>query len=289
MILEFIINGLITGILYSLMAIGFTLVYNTTKVFHIAAAALFAFAAYMFYWAANSLGWPVVVAAAFAITLTMVLSLVTDLAIYRPLKKRKASGNVAMVASIGLMTIIVHLLVLAFGSKTKKFNNSTLPSYSVGSLVITTPQLAQLIIGSVAIVLFLLFIGRSSWGIRFRALSTDSTLYETLGYSTPGTRMLVFLLSGAFIALGGCLTAYDTGMNPDVGMNLLISAMVAMIVGGVGRFGTCVSGGLILGVLQAVTVYHLSDNWKNAVAFIVLLLFLFLRPQGLAGIKMRTV
>ena len=147
----------------------------------------------------------------------------------------------------------------------------------------------QLVAGSAVLVLFLVFIVRSIWGIRFRALSADNILYETLGYNTANTRTLVFLMSGAFIALASCLTVYDIGLDPHMGMNVLINAMVAMIIGGVGRFGTCVLGGISLGILQALTVYQFSSNWQNAVTFVLLLLLLFLRPQGIAGYKQRTV
>lgn len=289
MIGQFLINGIITGILYSLLAIGFSLVYNTTKLFHIAAAAIYVFAAFMFYWFAVAFGLPVIVGAIIAILLTMGLSLLTDVSVYRPLKKRKASNNVAMIASIGMMTVIVNLLAMFFGNETKVIDNTIHRSFSLGNIIITTPQMWQLVVGGVVIVLFLVFIGMTSWGIRFRALNADSVLYETMCYDTSRTRTFVFLMSGAFIAIGSCLTVYDIGLDPHMGMNVLINAMVAMIIGGMGRFSTCVIGGITLGVLQALTVYQFSSNWQNAVTFVLLLILLFLRPQGIAGYKQRTV
>lgn len=289
MIGQFIINGFITGVLYSLIAIGFALVYNTTKLFHIVAAAIYVFAAYMFYWFVVTFGLPVFVGALIAIVLTMGLSLLTDVSVYRPLKNRKASNNVAMIASIGMMTVIVNLLAMFFGNETKVIDNTIHRSFSIGNIIITTPQMWQLVVGSIVIAIFLVFIGLTQWGIRFRALSADSVLYETMGYDTSRTRTLVFLMSGAFIAIGSCLTVYDIGLDPHMGMNVLINAMVAMIIGGVGRFGTCVLGGITLGILQALTVYQFSSNWQNAVTFVLLLILLFLRPQGVAGYKQRTV
>lgn len=289
MIGQFLVNGFITGILYSLLAIGFALVYNTTKLFHIAAAAIYVFAAYMFYLFAVTFGLPILVAVLIAIVLTMGLSLLTDVSVYRPLKKRRASNNVAMVASIGIMTLIVNLLAMFFGNETKVIDNTIHPSYMWGNIIITTPQMWQLVVGGVVIVLFLVFIGMTSWGIRFRALNADSVLYEAMGYDTSRTRTFVFLMSGAFIAIGSCLTVYDIGLDPHMGMNVLINAMVAMIIGGMGRFSTCVIGGITLGVLQALTVYQFSSNWQNAVTFVLLLILLFLRPQGIAGYKQRTV
>lgn len=286
---QFVINGLITGVLYTLLAIGFALVYNTTRVFHIAAAGIYVFAAYMFWLFSARLGLSFFLASVMAVVLTMGLSLATEVTVYRPLKRRKASLNVAMIASIGLMTVIVNLVAMFFGNETKVIDNTIHPSFNIGNIIITTPQLWQLVVGSIVIAVFLVFIGRTQWGIRFRALSADSVLYETMGYDTSRTRTLVFLMSGAFIAIASCLTVYDIGLDPHMGMNVLINAMVAMIIGGVGRFGTCVIGGITLGILQALTVYQFSSNWQNAVTFVLLLVLLFLRPQGIAGYKQRTV
>ena len=289
MLVRFLINGIITGILYSLLAIGFSLVYNTTKLFHIVAAAIYVFAAYMFYLFSVTMGLPVAFAAIVSMVLTMALSLLTDVSVYRPLKKRKASNNVAMIASIGMMTVIVNMLAMFFGNETKVIDNTIHRTFVFGNIIITTPQMWQMVVGCIVLVAFMLFIGRSQWGIRFRALSADSVLYETLGYNTAHTRTFVFLLSGLFIAIASCLTVYDIGLDPQMGMNVLINAMVAMIVGGVGRFGTCVLGGITLGLLQALTVWQFSSNWQNAVTFVLLLILLFIRPQGIAGYKQRTV
>lgn len=277
------------GVLYTLLAIGFALVYNTTRVFHIAAAGIYVFAAYMFWLFSARLGLPIFFASVIAVVLTMGLSLATETTVYQPLKRRKASLSVAMIASIGLMTVIVNLVAMFFGNETKVIDNTIHRSFNIGNIIITTAQLWQLVVGSIVIAVFLVFIGRTQWGIRFRALSADSVLYETLGYDTSRTRTLVFLMSGAFIAIASCLTVYDIGLDPHMGMNVLINAMVAMIIGGVGRFSTCVIGGITLGILQALTVYQFSSNWQNAVTFVLLLVLLFLRPQGIAGYKQRTV
>lgn len=286
---QFVINGLITGVLYSLLAIGFALVYNTTRIFHIAAAGIYVFAAYMFWLFAMTLHLPLLLAAIIALLLTMGLSLTTEVSVYRPLKNRKASLNVTMIASIGLMTVIVNLIAMFFGNETKVVDNRIQQPLVFGDIIVTMPQMWQLVVGSVLLLVFILALRWTNWGVRLRALSADDTLYETLGYSTRSSRTAVFLLSGAFIAVASCLTVYDVGMDPNMGMTVLINAMVAMIIGGVGRFGTCIIGGLTLGMLQSLTVYQFSSNWQNAVTFLVLLILLFLRPQGIAGYKQRTV
>lgn len=289
MLWQFIINGLITGVLYSLLAIGFALVYNTTRVFHIAAAGIYVFAAYMFWLFAVTFHLPTLLAAIIAILLTMGLSLTTEVTVYRPLKNRKASLNVAMIASIGLMTVIINTIAMFFGNETKVVENSILKPFSFGDIIITTPQMHQAVIGIIVLAFFLIILRWTNWGLRLQALSADETLFETLGYNTNRTRIAVFLASGIFIAIASCLAVYDVGLDPNMGMSVLISAIVAMIIGGVGKFSTCIVGGLTLGVLQSLTVYQFASNWQNAVTFLVLLILLFLRPQGIAGYKQRTV
>lgn len=289
MIWQFIINGLITGILYSLLAIGFALVYNTTRIFHIAAAGIYVFAAYMFWFFVAKVGLPVFVGSLVAIILTMLLSLLTELCVYHPLKNKKASLNVAMIASIGVMTVVINTIAMCFGNETKVVENAIFQPFTFGDIIITTPQKYQALIGVAVLVTFMVILLRTNWGLRLRALSADETLFETLGYDTKKTRIMVFLASGAFIAIASCLTVYDVGLDPNMGMSVLISAVVAMIIGGVGKFSTCILGGLTLGVLQSLTVYQFASNWQNAVTFVVLLILLFLRPQGIAGYKQRTV
>lgn len=289
MLLQFIVNGLITGLLYSLLAVGFALVYNTTHIFHIAAAGIYVFAAYMFWWLAVTCGLPMLPAATLAILMTMGLSWLSEVGLYRPLRRKKSSLNVIMIASIGLMTIIVNVIAMLFGNETKVVDNAILQTLPLGELIITLPQLYQAIGAVIALTVFLVLLNKTRFGLKIRALSADSTLFETLGYNQQRTLSGVFLLSGLFIGLASCLTVYDVGMDPNMGLTVLINAMVAMIIGGVGRFGTCVTGGLLLGVLQSLTVYQFASNWQNAITFALLLLFLFLRPQGIAGYKLRAV
>lgn len=267
------------------MTIGFI----KTRIFHIAAAGIYVFAAYMFWFFVAEVGLPVLPAALVAIVLTMLLSLLTEVLVYRPLKNRKASLNVIMIASIGLMTVIINTIAMFFGNETKVVENAILEPLTFRNIIITTPQKYQALIGLAVLIAFMVILQRTNWGLKFRALSADETLFETLGYDTASTRVLVFLASGAFIAIASCLTVYDVGLDPHMGMNVLINAMVAMIIGGVGKFSTCILGGLSLGVLQSLTVYQFASNWQNAVTFLILLVFLFLRPQGLAGYKQRTV
>jgi branched-chain amino acid transport system permease protein len=289
MLLQFVVNGIITGILYSLSAIGFALVYNTTRIFHIAAAALYMAAAYVFFFAFHTLTLPLWTSAITALICTALLSLLCEWLIYKPLYNKQSSLNVVMISSIGVMIILINTIALIFGNETKVIDNSIQKVFTFGEIIVTRPQVLQLLSGILLIVLFMSFLKFTKFGLKMRALSNDSVLFEVSGNSITTVRNLVFILSGIFLAAGSCLTAYDIGMDPHIGMPILINAMVAMIIGGIGRFNACILGGLLLGVLQALVVYQFSANWQNAITFLALLLFLFLRPQGIIGYKKRMV
>ena len=240
MILQFITNGLVTGLLYSLFAIGFSLVYNTTRIFHIAAAALYVIAAYGFYSFANVMSFPISLAFILTVCLTMCSSLLLELTVYYPFKIKKASLNVVMIASIGVMTILVNMISLCFGNETRVIDNAIQDAFTFGEITVTVPQIYQAVVGFIALAVFVFFIRGTRLGIEIKALSSDEVLFGILGYRTKRMRQFVFLLSGLFIALASCLTVYDTGLDPHMGMNVLVSAMVAMIIGGIGNFSACI-------------------------------------------------
>ena len=289
MIWQFVVNGLITGILYSLLAIGFALVYNTTRIFHIAAAGIYVFAAYMFWYIHEVAQTPLFICAISSVILTMLLSCGIEKVVYQPLKVRGASLNVMMIASIGVMTVLVNAIALAFGHEAKFVNTVVQRTFSRSSIILTTPQLWQLVCVGAILIIVSTLLPFTNYGRRLRAFSEDEILYSTLGYDVNGTRNVVFAISGLLIAVASCLSAYDVGMETNMGMNFLINAMVAMMIGGMGRIIPCIAGGLLLGLLQSLAVSQIASSWQNAITFTILLIILFFRPQGIAGYKKRVV
>jgi len=289
MIWQFIVNGIITGMIYGVVALGFALVYNTTRIFHIAYAAIHMVAPYLLMFSMQSLGLPLFVSILLAVLGTILIGYAVDILIYSPLAKRNSSSNVIMVSSIGAMIIIINVVALIFGNETKIINPGVSQSITIGKILVTYTQVFQFVTALFLFLLFFIFLKFSRFGIITRAYRDDEKLASVLGTNIPAIKRLLFILSSAFAAVGSCLIAYDVGMNPYVGMPMLLNAVVALIIGGVGRFEAPVLGGVLIGVLQALVVYFSSARWQDAVTFLLLILFLLLRPQGILGEKMRTV
>ncbi len=289
MLIQLLVNGIVMGSIYALVALGFALVYNTTKIFHIAYAAIYMFAAYMFYLFFNLLHFQMLLSFLAATILTIILSLAIEKFIYRPLENRGSSLNVVMISSIGVMIIVVNTIAMFFGNETKIINPQIASSVSFGSVVLTNVQIAQFIVSAFTIIGFLFILKYTKLGIKTRAIRDDDVLCTVFGIAINKMRILLFAISAFFAALGSALVAYDVGMDPYVGLPMLLNAVVALIIGGIGRFEAPVLGGFLIGILQAIAVWAFSSRWQDAVTFVLLFLFLLFRPQGILGEKKRMV
>ena len=289
MVLQFILNGIIMGSVYSLVGLGFAFVYNTTKIFHIAYAVLYVFAPYMILSFYSRLGFPFLLSFLIAICLTILLSVLIEIIVYKPLTKKRSSLNVILISSLGVMIVVINAISLIYGNETQILSSNISGTVSYGNIILTYTQIIEFIVSSVLLLLFLLLMKFSKLGIKTRAMRDDDELCSVFGMDVFKMRLLLFALSGFCAAVAGSLIAYDVGMDPYVGMPMLLSAVVALIIGGMGRFEAPILGGFIIGILQALAIWAFSARWQDAVTFSLLLLFLLFRPEGILGEKRRLV
>lgn len=289
MFLQLLINGVVVGSIYSVVALGFALVYNTTRIFHITYAAIYMFSPYILLLFIQQFPIPFLLAVCIAILLTILLGIIIELIIYKPLMKIRASSNVILVSSLGVLIIIVNVIALIFGNETQFINRNISNTLIIDGIVITYTQIVQFCVSIVIILFFLLFLKFSRFGIKTRAMRDDSILCTAYGMDIRKMRIFLFALSSFFAAVGGVLIACDVGMDPYVGMSMFLNAVVALIIGGIGKFEAPILGGFIIGILQAIAVWTISSKWQDAVTFSLLILFLLFRPQGLLGEKHREV
>ena len=289
MLIQLILNGIIIGSIYSLVGLGFALVYNTTRMFHIAYAVLYVFAPYMILTFFNRLGFSLVPSFLIAICLTIFLSILMEVIVYKPLTKKRSSLNVILISSIGVMIVVINVISLFYGNETQILNPNISNTISFGNIIVTYTQIWQFVISSILLIVFLSILKFSKFGIKTRAMRDDNELCSVLGMDIFKMRLLLFALSALFAAVAGGLVSYDVGMDPYIGMSMLLNAVVALIIGGMGRFEAPIIGGFIIGILQSLAVWGFSARWQDAVTFTLLLLFLLFRPDGILGENRRLV
>lgn len=289
MIFQFLINGLITGSIYALAALGFALVYNTTKIFHIAIAGVYVLSAYVSWHFTVNIGLPIVLAILISVILTALVSLLIERLFYFPLYRSNNSLNVFLITSLGLYIVLTNLIILIWGNESKSFSPEISNVYQFSEIVITYKQVYQFSISLIIIVTFFAFLNLSKTGLHIKAIRDDRELYQLFGFSLAKIRLIVFSLSGAIISIASSMNAWDVGMDPFNGMPMLLNSFVALIIGGLGRFESCVIGGILLGIIQSLVVWQWSSQWQLSFTFIILVIFLVVRPQGFIGEKYREV
>lgn len=287
LLIQLILNGLIRGSIYSLVALGFAIIYRGARAFHIAHGGIYTVGAYALFSFFVILKCNLTVAIGFTLLVTVIIGLLSEELVYYPFYRRKASSSVIIIASLGIYILIANVIALFYGNETKIVFSGISESYSVAELVVTKIQIIQLIVAVITLLATWLFLRRQRYGQMIKALANNPLLVEVLGMDIRNIRRLIFALGSLLAGIAAILVASDVGIDPWVGMSMLLSGAVAMIIGGVDKWEGAILGGFLLGLVQAVAIWKFSARWQNTVTFIVLILFLLFRPQGILGEKKR--
>lgn len=269
------------------MAFGFALIYNTTRTFHFAHGAVYTFTIYAVYTLSTLCGWPLWLAAVAALTLAALLGILVNELVYRPLVERHATPLVRLLSSLGTYLIVVNLITLVFGNEVIVLAPGMQPMVNVGSVLVSRIQLLTVAACTLIFASLLLLLRLTQLGRLIRAMSDDPELVAVLGTDPQNVRRLVFALGSTLAGAAAILKGLDVGTEPQVGMGAFLTGAVAMIIGGVGVFEGVVVGGLLVGVLQSFAVWSFSTKWQDAVTFLLLIVFLLFRPEGLLGRRRR--
>jgi len=225
-----------------------------------------------------------------AVGMTAMLGVGLEVGIYRPLRRRGATGLVLLLASLGLYAVLQNLISLLFGDETKSLRTGEVAEgIALFGARITPIQLWTIFafIASFASVWAILKF--TKFGKSLRAVASDPELALVHGVDSDCVVLGAFALGSGLAGLAAILVALDVDMTPTMGLNALMMGIVAMIVGGIGSVPGTMLGGLLLGLAQHLGVWKIGSEWQDAIAFAILLLFLLLRPQGFFGRRVRKV
>lgn len=278
---QLVVNSIIAGAIYSMVALGFNLIYGTTKFFNLAHGVLAAIGGYTVFYLSKSLDFPILPSVIGGILVAGCIGYLIDKGIFRTLRQRKASSMVFMVASLGVMTALQAVVAILFSSQFQTLSTGSFKVYEVFGGIITQ---VQVVILSCAIFIMLglaLLLKFTRFGKAVRAISDDEEVSKIVGINTNKIIGRVFFLGSAIAGLSGILVGFDTGIEPAMGLSLLLKGVVASIIGGIGNVYGGVLGAFLLGFVENFGIWKISGEWKDAIAFAVLLLFLLFRPQGI--------
>lgn len=287
MFIQFLANGIVEGAVFGLIALGFSIIYNTSKIFHFAYGAVYTFSAYAFFtfFILFKIHW--LLSLLIALFLTILLGMLIENFIYYPLFERKASLKVAIISSIGAYIVIVNFISMIFGNEIKILRPGVEKTYEIGNVILTRIQILEFFVFLILSLFTIYLLRFTKYGQALRALADNMQLAAVLGLSVKKLRLLSFGYGSFLCGVGSILVALDIGMDPWVGATAVLISAVAVIVGGVGIFESAIFGGLIVGLLQNLAVWQISARWESAITFLILLFILIFRPQGIMGKRKR--
>jgi len=283
LILQYFFSGLTKGSIYAVVAIGFNLIFNATGVLNFAQGEFVMLGGML----AITLSYyvPLPVAVTGAVAIVALIGCLLEILFFRRLRKHSILHMV--IITIGLSIVIQEAALHIWDEKVRAlpyFTGSERSSILIFGAAIS-PQVLW-VLGTVAVIVALLhaFLKYSLQGRAMRACSSNPDVAILAGINTANMRTLSFGLSAALGALGGCVISPITMTQYEMGSSLAIKGFAAAILGGLGNPTAAVLGGLLIGVLEAISVSQLPAAFSDVTAFAVLLLVLFVRPYGLFGI-----
>jgi branched-chain amino acid transport system permease protein len=277
------LNGLSFGAVVALGAVGLTLVYGILKLVNFAHGDLLTFGAYVAYVAGDALGLPLPVACLVAMAATAALGLAFERTLWGPMRARGAGVLQLMLVSVGLAFVIRYGIEFFAGTQVRTLDADRTAVVELAGLRIGRTALIAGITGVAVISAIAALLRLTLLGKRMRAVSDDLALAETTGIDTRRVITFTWLFAGLAAGLAGVLFAMTTNVKPELGFQLLLPIFAAVILGGIGNASGALVAGLLLGVYTEWSTLLIAANWKLLVGFVVLIVVLVVRPEGIFG------
>jgi branched-chain amino acid transport system permease protein len=285
MIIQILVNGLIYGLLLATVALGFHVIFSATKIFHLAHGGIYVAGVYFYLWSSPVVG--VASGIILSVVFAFLLGVFIEWSVYKPLLKKSSNENIALISSLGVYIIIINVIALLFGNETKILDNTIRESLTLCEIIITRPQVWQLIFALPLIALFLIFIKVTGYGLKIRAISDNPILARVMGIKTQNIRYIVFGIGSVMAVTAALLKGFDTGIDPYSGMAITLSAAVVVIIGGSSSLYGTILASIMLAIIQNFTEFFLSAQWKDTVTFAILIIVLLWRTEGILQFNVR--
>jgi branched-chain amino acid transport system permease protein len=294
MFVQQLVNGVTLGGVYALVALGYTMVYGILELINFAHGEIYMLGAYIgilslavftvWGWTQSAPLLSVVAAVALAVVYCSVVGATMERAAYRPL--RRTHRLTPLISAIGVSILLQNVVMLTQGSSDKVFPAFGDPpaSYTVGGATITGLQLAIIGISAGLMVGLQIVIRRTRLGLAMRATAQDPKMASLVGVPIDRVITATFVIGSALAAVAGVLVAMYYGVvNFFIGYVAGIKAFTAAVLGGIGNIPGAMVGGVVLGIAEGLGAGYISNEYKDVVAFVILILVLLVRPTGLMG------
>ncbi|WP_425844018.1 branched-chain amino acid ABC transporter permease [Agrococcus sp. TSP3-2-1] len=284
-----VISGLSFGLLLALAAIGITLIFGTTGVNNFAHGELLTFGGIVFYVTTTLVNWPAWIAVIVTLAASAALGWAHDWAIFKPLRRRRVGLVQVLIVTIGLSIALRYFYQFLIGGGTYGLSVERGDVLQIGPVLMRTSGVVSSVIAIVVLVAVGLFLTRTRIGKATRAVSDNAGLASASGIDVDKVIRIVWVLAGLLTGGAGILYTYFIGANIkwDVGFTILLLLFAAVTLGGLGSAFGALVGAIIIGLVTEISTLFIAPDLRYAIALLVLILVLLLRPQGILGRRER--
>ncbi|UFW53997.1 MULTISPECIES: branched-chain amino acid ABC transporter permease [Bradyrhizobium] len=283
-LVQTVVNGLMVGMIYVLMAIGFTMVFGIMRIVNFAHGEFYMAGAFLFAILYGSNGLPFSISVLLAIGATALLGLLMERIVFRKFRGNELNG---MIASVGVALILQNSALLMWGSSARTVPPVVSGVLSVGGIVFPWSRLVVIIGAIVAVVSLNLLIGHTRIGRAMRAVAQDAEIAQVQGIRVDVIFPVAFVLGVSLAGFAGVLMAPVLSVSPFIGLAPTLKAFVIVVIGGLGSVPGAVAGGLLIGLIESFAGTFVSASLSEILQFLVVIAVVLLRPQGLLGRKER--
>jgi branched-chain amino acid transport system permease protein len=276
-------NGVMLGSTYALVAIGYALVFGVLRVLHLAHGEVFMVGAFVGVQAVIWLNVGPFVALIGGLLGAAVLGILLELTAFRPIRRRNGSFLAPIVSSIGAGLVLQEIMTKIFGAEQIGFPEQFASRvYDLGLVSISGAQLFILAVAFASMAVLHLFVTRTRHGMAMRATAENLEVASILGINVDSVILLTFVVASALAGIAGVLIGLNyNAISPFMGIDMTTKGLAVMLIGGLGSIYGAMAGGLLLGVVEVISVAYLASSYRDAFAFCLMILVLLLRPRGL--------
>jgi branched-chain amino acid transport system permease protein len=281
-VVQGVLSGLFMGSVYALIAIGFTLVFGVTDIVNFAHGNLVMAAMFVTYLLFKSVG----IDPYLSLVVVLPLFFVVGAVLYRLVISRIVDQphSAHMMVTLGILIFLENLMNFFFGGDLRGITTSyTTSSYVIGDLAIPVARLGAAVVSLAAVVVLALFLHRTSLGKAIRAAANSREGAALVGVDVPHVYRIAFSLGTAAAALAGAVIVPFSLVSPFIGDEFILKAFVIAVIGGLGSVGGALVGGLLIGLIEAVSSLYISASLGTAIVFAILIAVLLYRPWGIFG------
>lgn len=275
-----LLNGLVLGSLYVMVALGLTLIYGVLVQINFAHAEFMTLGAFGGFFLADRLGLPYLVSVLGALVIGALLGVLIEYGIFRPLRRRE-DDLAPLIATVGIAIVIQNLALAWFGPIPLNYSSPYQQVIRLGPLFITGHRVLVFGLAAVSIGGLFYFIRRTYLGKAMRAVSQDQETAGLMGINASSVILLTFVIGSALAGMGGALLGPLLVLTPYMGAAVIVKAFAIVILGGFGNVEGTILAGLLVGIIEAIVSQFLDPGMIDIIVFALLLATLAIRPTGL--------